>query len=108
MQLQRTSWQEKRIPGEGALRRRMEAEGWDIRLWRDPSERTYGAHTHSQDESLWVIRGRIVVQTGGWTYALGPGDRLDLPKGIIRSARAGPEGALYLIGRRFDDDPGTH
>ena len=103
MKLSRIPWDREQEPGEDILRRSFEAEGWEVHPWRDPSERRYGDHTHEHDESLWVIRGRIVVHVAGEEYALDPGDRLDLPKGTVRSARTGPDGAFYLIGRRFDD-----
>jgi quercetin dioxygenase-like cupin family protein len=103
VKLCRIPWNREDEPGEYTLRRHFEAEGWEVHRWRDPSERTYGDHTHEHDESLWVIQGRIVVYVAGQEYALEAGDRLDLPKGTVRRAETGPEGAFYLIGRRFDD-----
>jgi len=103
MKLSRIPWDQQHEPGENSLRRRFEAEGWEVHAWRDPCERLYGDHTHPHDESLWVIQGTIVVCVGGEAYSLEPGDRLDLPKGTVRSAQAGPDGAYYLIGRRFED-----
>lgn len=110
MELRRIPWpKSERLEGsdnalgEDALRQQLEAEGWEVYLWRDPSERVYANHTHNHDESLWVLRGDLVVRAQGEEYPLQPGDRLILPKGTERSAQAGPEGAMYLIGRRFDD-----
>ena len=90
-------------PREDSLRQRLEAEGWEVHLWKDPSERVYADHTHQHDESLWLLRGDLVVEAQGESYPLRPGDRLILPKGTVRKARAGPDGAIYLIGRRFED-----
>jgi quercetin dioxygenase-like cupin family protein len=48
------------------------------------------------------VRGRIAFQVEGRDYVLGPGDRLELPRGLVHSAHAGPDGATYLIGQRRD------
>ena len=102
MELQHIRWSGEPAPGEGALRRQLEAEGYDVVTWRDPSDRTYEAHAHPHDESLWVVHGRIVLRVDEREFALGPGDRLMLPRGTLHTARAGPEGAIYLIGHRDD------
>jgi quercetin dioxygenase-like cupin family protein len=100
MELRRIGWDRDEPPGEGTLRRLLEEEGFEVTAWRDPSDRTYALHRHDRDESLWVIRGSIVLHVGDEDYALGPGDRLLLPRGTQHTARAGPDGATYLIGQR--------
>jgi quercetin dioxygenase-like cupin family protein len=90
------------MPGERLLRRDLEADGFEVTTWRDPADRTYDAHSHGEDERLCVVRGRIVLRADGRDFPLGPGDRLDLPRGIVHSAQAGPDGAVYLIARRRD------
>jgi len=100
MELRRIPWTDEQAPGENALRRHLEAEGYEVTLWRDPADRSYDAHSHPCDESLWVVRGRIALRVDGRDYVLGPGDRLELPGGTRHSALAGPEGAHYLIGQR--------
>jgi mannose-6-phosphate isomerase-like protein (cupin superfamily) len=100
MELRRIPWQGTETPGENALRRHLEAEGFDVVSWRDPADRAYETHSHVCDESLWCVRGRIVFRVDGNDYALGPGDRLELPRGTLHSAHTGPEGATYLIGQR--------
>lgn len=89
-------------PGEPLLRRHLEAEGYEVTVWRDPADRAYDAHHHRDDERLQVLRGRIVLRVAGCDFALGPGDGLDLPRGVVHSARTGPDGAVYLIARRVD------
>ena len=90
-------WNDPREPGEGMLRARLEDE---VRAWRDPADRIYDEHHHDCDESLWVVRGQIVFEVCGCEFPLGPGDRLLLPAGVAHRARAGPDGARYLIGQR--------
>jgi len=100
MQLRRILWQGDDHPGEGRLRRQLEDEGYEVHAWRDPADRIYGAHHHACDESLWILRGSMEFEVDGRAYPLGPGDRLELPAGVVHRATAGPDGAIYLIGQR--------
>ena len=100
MKLRRIAWKGDGDPGEGALRRQLEQEGFEVHSWRDPADRVYGEHHHDCDESLWVVRGSMCFQVNGRDYQLGPGDRLELPARLAHRAAAGPEGATYLIGQR--------
>jgi quercetin dioxygenase-like cupin family protein len=100
MRLERIAWSGGDAPQESALRAQLESEGYDVLTWSDPAGRTYAPHAHDHDESLWCIRGRIVFEIAGREYALDAGDRLMLPEGTVHAARAGTEGARYLIGER--------
>jgi quercetin dioxygenase-like cupin family protein len=102
MELQHIRWNGDPAPGEAALRRTLEAEGFEVVRWRDPCDRVYDPHSHPHDESLWVVEGRIVLRIGGRDFPLGPGDRLLLPRGTVHTAQAGPDGAVYLIGQRAE------
>jgi quercetin dioxygenase-like cupin family protein len=100
MKLERISWSEAGPPNETELRRRLAADGFDAMVWSDSPNRTYAPHRHDHHESLWCIRGAITFHIDGRDYALGPGDRLMLPRGTLHGATAGPDGATYLIGER--------
>jgi quercetin dioxygenase-like cupin family protein len=100
MELGCIPWNDPRAPGEAILRARLEGEGFEVSAWRDPADRVYCEHSHEYDESLWVVRGQIVFEVSGRQFPLGPGDRLLLPAGVAHRARAGPDGARYLIGQR--------
>jgi quercetin dioxygenase-like cupin family protein len=106
MKLRRIAWKDAAEPGENALRRTLEEEGFEVHTWRDPADRVYGEHRHDCDESLWVLRGSLVFQVKGRDYVLGPGDRLQLPAHVAHCATAGPDGATYLIGQRKEADQG--
>jgi mannose-6-phosphate isomerase-like protein (cupin superfamily) len=99
MELRSIPWSDAQAPGEGTLRALLEAEGFEVQPWRDPADRIYGEHCHDCDESLWVVRGSIVFVVSGREFPLGPGDRLLLPAGVAHRAKAGPDGASYLIGK---------
>jgi quercetin dioxygenase-like cupin family protein len=103
VEIRHIPWTDPQTPGEPLLRRHLEAEGFEVTTWRDPADRHYDAHSHCDDECLQVVRGRIVLNIGGRDIPLGPGDCLELPRGTVHSAQAGPDGAVYLIGRRRND-----
>jgi len=103
VEIRHIPWNEPQTPGEPLLRRSLEADGFEVTTWRDPADRTYDAHRHCDDERLQVVRGHIVLHVDGRDFSLGPGDCLELPRGTVHTARAGPEGAVYLIARRRDD-----
>jgi uncharacterized cupin superfamily protein len=72
-----------------------------VHPWHDPSNRTYDSHSHGEDENVWMLDGEMDVVIAERVYHLLPGDRLLLPAETVRSARVGPSGASYLIGRRW-------
>ena len=94
-------WAESSKPREGALRGRLESEGFDVLRWRDDAGAVYQPHAHDHDESLWVIRGEITFAVGDERHRLYPGDRLMLPKGTAHTAHTGADGCVYLIGQKF-------
>jgi mannose-6-phosphate isomerase-like protein (cupin superfamily) len=100
LKLERIPWRASDAPGEQTLRRTLEDEGFEVVTWRDRCNWTYEPHAHEHDESLWVLRGRIVLKVAGEDISLGPGDRLMLPKEVVHTADVGPDGAVYLIGQK--------
>lgn len=100
MTLERIAWAESASPEAGALRRRLEGEGFRVMAWSDGPGATYEPHHHAHDESIWVVDGEITFGADGRELRLGPGDRLMLPRGTVHTACAGTTGASYLIGER--------
>ncbi len=101
MKVKHFVWIGERPPDEDVIRHTLETNGWAVHPWRDPSDRAYAPHTHEEDENVWMIAGEMDVTIAERVYHLAPGDRLLLPAKIVRSARVGPGGASYLIGRRW-------
>jgi quercetin dioxygenase-like cupin family protein len=100
MKLERIPWPGPGAPTERVLHDQLEADGFEVFVWRDGAGADYSAHSHDHDESLWVVEGEITFGAEGRSLRLAPGDRLMLPKGTVHTAHAGPEGARYLIGQR--------
>jgi len=101
MKLERIPWTEAGPPTEEELHRRLASDGFDAFAWEDGAGADYRSHAHDHDESLWVIEGEMTFGAEGGEFRLGPGDRLMLPRGTTHTARAGREGARYLIGQRI-------
>ena len=95
-------WDRASRPDAEALRERMEAEGYGVFRWCDRPGAVYEVHTHSDDQSHWVISGRLKLTVyGSGEFELGPGDRDFMPAGTEHSARVvGDETVVYLIGRK--------
>ena len=101
MHLERIPWDDTSPPDEEGLRRRLLDDGFDVFRWRDEAGADYQPHAHDHDECLWVIDGHLIFGAAGHEFHLRPGDRLMLPKGTVHTARAGADGATYLIGERL-------
>jgi quercetin dioxygenase-like cupin family protein len=100
MQLEVIPWPDATAPDEPTLRRRLEADGFDVFAWQDAPAAAYTAHHHDHDESIWVVAGELTFGIAGHDWRLGPGDRLMLPARTVHTALGGPAGASYLIGQR--------
>jgi len=100
VEIDRIPWRGEAPPDEATLREQLDADGFDAQRFRDGPGARYQPHSHEQDESLWVLEGEITFGAGGRSWRLGPGDRLQLPRGTVHTAVAGPDGATYLIGQR--------
>jgi len=100
MQLEKIAWPGSTAVDAAALRRQLGAEGFEVWSWTDSPGADYQPHTHDHDESLWVVAGEITFGADQREFRLGPGDRLMLPQGTVHTARAGKNGATYLIGEK--------
>ena len=77
---------------EDAARAAFIAEGLEARSWSNEADYRYGTHQHPYHKVLYCTAGSITFHTPDGDVTLGPGDRLDLPRGTDHSATVGPEG----------------
>lgn len=95
-------WAEPDLPDPNSLRESMVSEGYDVFHWCDRPGTTYGVHSHAEDQSHWIISGKLELTLEDiGTFILEPGDRDFMPADTRHSARViGSEEAHYLIGAK--------
>jgi quercetin dioxygenase-like cupin family protein len=92
-------WSEGAPPGAQELKKCMESEGYRVSQWSDSPGTVYGAHTHGEDQSHWIVSGALELQVDGETYVLRAGDRDYLPANTPHAAFVqGQTAVVYLIG----------
>jgi quercetin dioxygenase-like cupin family protein len=66
--------------------------------WSNGPGDVYAAHSHTYAKVIYVVQGSITfgLPEENITILLNPGDRLDLPAGIIHDALVGPQGVVCL------------
>jgi hypothetical protein len=97
-----TLWQEPGRPSIEMLRARLASEGYQAVKWTGDPYQMYLPHAHIYSELLWLIDGSltILLPAESRLLELNPGDRIEVPAGILHASQAGPEGALYLAATR--------
>lgn len=90
----------------GTLRRELEAEGMRTAWYSEVPGAVFAEHAHAFDEARWVLSGYLHVEVQGESYALGPGDRIDLPAQTPHRVRVlGLTPVIYVTGAPPDALP---
>ena len=71
---------------EAALRRKLEAAGYVVARYTYPPGTHFPEHTHEVDKIDAVLSGRFRIVLGGHTLVLGPGDWVQVRRGVRHSA----------------------
>ena len=83
------------------LEKKLREEGFsNIFVWQDRPNAFYPDHTHSGVTAHIVLEGEITVTCQGTTKTYKAGDRFDVPKETVHSAKIGPKGCRYIIGEK--------
>lgn len=95
-------WDEPVRPAEEALRARLVEAGYAVVRWTCEPATGYPPHVHIYPELLWLVSGSltIVLPAEKRMLELLPGDRAELPQGMVHGTMAGAEGAVYLLATR--------
>ena len=80
-------------------------EGLEPQTWQNGPDYTYIPHEHSYTKVLYCVVGSIVFSSRdehgvSHEIALEAGDRIELPRGLVHSARVGPNGVICVEGAR--------
>jgi quercetin dioxygenase-like cupin family protein len=95
-------WNSNDAPDAESLRSALEREGYSVFQWSDAPGRVYGEHRHGDDQSHWIIAGKLELTVENFgTVLLEAGDRDFMPANTVHAARVvGDEPVVYLIGAR--------
>jgi mannose-6-phosphate isomerase-like protein (cupin superfamily) len=95
-------WSDSKSPDEALLRSILADEDLHPCVWSNGPGDVYGAHSHSYDKVIYVVRGSITfgLPDVGDKVTLNSGDRLELPAGVRHDAVAGPQGVACLEAHR--------
>ncbi|KAA0278050.1 MAG: cupin [Chloroflexi bacterium] len=97
-----TPWPDSTPPTRTALWQLMVEEGLDPYAWSNGPFDIYSAHSHSFDKVIYVVQGSITfgLPELNQSLILKPGDKLDLPAGVVHDAHVGEEGVVCLEGHK--------
>jgi quercetin dioxygenase-like cupin family protein len=95
-------WTAKEPPSEAAIRRILQQEGLQPYCWATEPGVVYAAHSHGYHKVIYVLAGSITfaLPDERKSVALRPGDRLELPAGVVHDASVGPDGVVCLEAHR--------
>jgi mannose-6-phosphate isomerase-like protein (cupin superfamily) len=86
---------------EKSLEEQLHREGsTDTSVWQDFPGASYPDHTHAAATAHIILDGEMTLTMKGESRTYYAGERCDIPAGAVHSARAGPQGCRYLIGKR--------
>jgi len=86
---------------EKELESLLEDEGFSgVFVHTDAPDAYYPEHTHGGVTAHIVLEGEITVSSEGVTKTYRAGERFDVPRGAVHSARIGLAGCRYMIGEK--------
>jgi quercetin dioxygenase-like cupin family protein len=93
-----TPWPDPEPATEATIRSRLADEGLQPYSWSNGPGDVYAAHNHGYNKVIYVVSGSITfgLPEKGRQLSLNPGDRLDLPAGIVHDAVVGSQGVICL------------
>jgi quercetin dioxygenase-like cupin family protein len=100
--LKLTPWTSPGVPTEPVIRSLMQAEGLSPYAWSNAPHDVYAAHSHTYNKVIYCVTGSITfgLPDERRQLTLHPGDRLELPAGLVHDAVVGSDGVLCLEAHR--------
>lgn len=97
-----TLWEGRGQPDETALRADLAAQGYQVITWQSDAAEGFPPHMHIYPELMWVLAGSltVILPADDRLLELLPGDRVELPAGLVHGTMAGADGVTYLIATR--------
>jgi mannose-6-phosphate isomerase-like protein (cupin superfamily) len=86
---------------ERVLRKQLIDEGFrHTFVWQDGPNTFYPDHTHTGLTAHIILDGQMTLTMDGEARTYRPGERCDVPAGMVHNARMGPSGCQYLVGEQ--------
>jgi quercetin dioxygenase-like cupin family protein len=85
-----------RLEFEAELRR----EGFDVVHGGQQPNFTEELHAHDFDARIMVLGGEITLTRENQAETFRAGDHCELPAGCQHTAKVGPEGVAYIVGKK--------
>jgi quercetin dioxygenase-like cupin family protein len=90
---------------ERALRAKLERLGYRLARYVYPAGTVFPDHTHGIDKVDAVVSGKFRLVIGGHVAILGPGDWVDVPRGVVHNATVhGDEPVVSFDAIKIDPD----
>jgi quercetin dioxygenase-like cupin family protein len=97
-----TLWEGTGRPVEEEIRARLAAADYGVVRWQNEPATGYPPHAHIYPETLWLVSGSltVILPAEKRLLELLPGDRVEIPQGVVHGTMAGADGAVYLLATR--------
>jgi mannose-6-phosphate isomerase-like protein (cupin superfamily) len=95
-----TRWPHRERPTRRGLEQIFREEGLAPSWWSNGPNDRYGEHSHPYHKVLYCAEGVIRFVCAGEAIDVEPGDRLDIPAGVVHSAVVGPRGVTCVEAAR--------
>jgi quercetin dioxygenase-like cupin family protein len=91
-------WESAERPTEMELLDLIRSQGLTPSSWSNGPQDVYAAHSHTYNKVIYCVSGSITfgLPETRQQLTLHPGDRLELPAGIVHEAVVGSEGVTCL------------
>jgi len=94
MHVRKHRWSRDYESAEEELANLLAAKHIEAQRWLGQPDEEIAAHTHNTDTRIWCVEGSIKFTIDGKQFSLQPGDTLDIPAAIVRSAVVGFTGCV--------------
>lgn len=83
--------------------KQLELEGYTgVFVQHFESNTAFGSHTHEQAAVHVILEGDMVLEDANGSKSLVAGDRFEIPKGTIHTAKCGEAGCTFIVGTKRD------
>jgi quercetin dioxygenase-like cupin family protein len=83
-----------------AIESKWASEGYAVERKTFPPHFSRQPHNHPFDARVFILAGEFTLTSQGQSRVFYPGEHFDMPAGCLHSEHYGPEGAVFLIGRK--------